>query len=410
MHLDKEPKYSYSDIAVVPSSISRVRHRSECLTRPLDPIGDEIDNPLPIFAAPMSTIVDIDSYSRFKKNGISPILPRNIDLSTRLEYAKNGDWAAFSLDEFIDEFVKKEAKPSAGSHVMRVLVDVANGHMSMLIETCKAAKEKYGHQLKIMAGNVANPATYRAYADAKIDYIRVGVGGGSGCITSTQTAIHYPMASLVYDIASLRHIRRDGMKYMNDPKIVADGGIRNYSDLVKALALGADYVMIGGLFATCAEAAGKLYTKGRKLDQYLFDRYENIRKDENGHWVGDYKQEFYDKHFGILENKPEKTKALGKIYREFYGMASKKGQRDMKMSDLDPEKRKRIETLPMKFHTAEGIAKEIEVTQTLAKWSENMRDYLRSAMSYCNAMTLDEFKENAKCIVLSEGAKSAINK
>jgi IMP dehydrogenase/GMP reductase len=218
------------------------------------------------------------------------------------------------------------------------------------------------------------------------------------------------MASLVYDIASLRHIRRDGMKYMNDPKIVADGGIRNYSDLVKALALGADYVMIGGLFATCAEAAGKLYTKGRKLDQYLFDRYENIRKDENGHWVGDYKQEFYDKHFGILENKPEKTKALGKIYREFYGMASKKGQRDMKMSDLDPEKRKRIETLPMKFHTAEGIAKEIEVTQTLAKWSENMRDYLRSAMSYCNAMTLDEFKENAKCIVLSEGAKSAINK
>ena len=99
-------KYSYNDVSVVPAVISGIEHRAEC-----NPF-DEKDR-LPLFTAPMDSVVNKENFWKFVNNKITPILPRTEELSDRLEYSINGEWAAFSLQEFEKEFTEGEIKKSS---------------------------------------------------------------------------------------------------------------------------------------------------------------------------------------------------------------------------------------------------------------------------------------------------------
>lgn len=349
------PKYSYNDISVVAAVESEVRHRIEC--NPYDKNGM-----LPIFTAPMTSIIRQDNLDIFENNNIYPILPRTCSLETRLTNSMVNRWSAYSLTEFETYFTKdntylEDLIRSSKSLKMRCLIDIANGHMKFMMNLVKKSKERYGSNIEIMVGNIANPLTYLEIKRCGADYVRVGIGTGKGCITSSNCSIHYPIASLLDEIKTLKNDMGD--KY---PKVIADGGIRDYRDVIKALALGADYVMIGGLFAECLEAAGKVY--------------------------------YYDEAGNKVEY-PGNTVGNVPLFRNFYGMASKEGQLDL---------------YGEKTHTSEGISKEIQVKYSLGQWRENMTDYLRSAMSYTNTKTLQEFKDEAKVVAISQNTYKSINK
>jgi isopentenyl diphosphate isomerase/L-lactate dehydrogenase-like FMN-dependent dehydrogenase len=230
---------------------------------------------------------------------------------------------------------------------MKVLIDVANGHMQRLFDAAKKAKSIWGSNLILMGGNIANEETYELYADAGFDYVRVGIGGGKGCLSTSNTGVHKPMASLVNDTYLLKKKLEDEKRYEKLPYIIADGGIRGYRDIIKAIALGADYVMIGSVFAKMAESAAP---------------------------------------------KEEKD---GEVYATFYGMASREGQIAM-----NGEKTK----------TSEGVKKLLKVEYTMEGWTKNFTDYLRSAMSYLGAKTLDDVREKTILLVNSQNAVNAVNK
>lgn len=173
-NLQTELKYSYNDVSIIPSILSNVCHRGEC-----NPFV--YDNMLPLFTAPMDTVVSRTNYKEFYGEGITPILPRTEDLEIRKKYAMNGDWAAFSLQEFNDIFCNEEKKVPNGNDKIRALIDVANGHMACLYEAVRNAKNIYGMNIEIMVGNIANPYTYRVAAESGVDYIRCGIGTGAGC-------------------------------------------------------------------------------------------------------------------------------------------------------------------------------------------------------------------------------------
>lgn len=406
--------YSYNDLTIVPEVISDVSSRSEC-----NPFIKE--NWLPIIASPMASVVNENNLQSFIDNGITPIVPRNIDLDRRKSLMNDKQWVALSLKEFEFCFITEANKRDLGKHYF-ICVDIANGHMKSLYLTCRAAKtlaDKYGYILTIMTGNIANAETYKwisefTYKDKNdkthcvIDFIRVGIGGGSGCITTSNTSIHYPQASLINECYNFK---KNNMNYVYDlPKIVADGGIRNYDHVIKALALGADYVMIGSVFAQCMESAGeKTYktTTSKTSLSFNIERYKDFEIDKNGNWSAYYTDEYittlieplqswnsiekYNEHIASLKEK----KSIGPISVKFFGMASSDGQKL-----ISGEKTK----------TAEGITKYLPVLYTLNGWTKNMISYLRSAMSYTDCKTLKEFIGKPKLIINSISEIHAVNK
>ena len=339
MLLDKV-LYSYNDITVKPAKISFVEHRNECNVY-------KEDGKLPIFTAPMSSVVDENNFQKFEGSKINAILPRNIDLTIRYNNSCIGNWSAYSLHEFYECFCNEYGQCNSPT---KALIDIANGHMNLMYEYVKKAKEIHGDNIIVMVGNIANPETYKVAYNAGVDYIRVGIGSGNACTTTSNVSIHYPMASLINDVFEIKQSLQLLSNSMGTklPYIIADGGIRNYSDVIKALALGADYVMVGSLFASMYESCAKT------------------------------------------------VKVDGIRCKEFYGMASKQGQ---------------IAINGKKTKTAEGITKYLPITTHLSTWVENMESYLRSAMSYTNITDINQFcPENVDCVVISKNTQESVNK
>ena len=376
-------KYSYRDVTIVPALISDIDSRSEC-----NPFYK--DGNLPIFASPMDSVVDLNMYGEYEKNNIIPIIPRtkNNPIEDRIQKCREGVWVAVSLKEFEDYFVPLQGSINEG----KVLIDIANGHMKKLYELVKRVKQRCGDSLQIMVGNIANPETYREVVKSGADYVRLGIGAGNGCITTSNTSIHYPMASLIAETYKVkRQLMANGYKKL--PKIIADGGIRNYSDVIKALALGADYVMIGSLFARTIESPGKKIFNNFRDGDAEVTNFEDLHYDwDRKVWTGK-----------LSASAPKRLKDrfipgtidVGEIYVKFYGMASKDGQVAMNGA---------------KTTTSEGITKVLSVEYTISGWIENMRDYLKSAMSYTGHRTLREFIGGCEVVVCSPIAEGSINK
>lgn len=333
---------------IQPSITSRVSSRSEC----------DLPETLPLFTAPMDNVVGVKSFDKYKKAGIIPILPRPVPLDERLRNMEG--WSAYGLKEFEEYFC------DPGKHLFnrRALIDVANGHMTCIYDLVRRAKEIWDDSLIVMVGNIANPETYLVAEKAGADYVRVGVGSGRGCITTTCCSIHTPMASLVSETYEVKRT------IAGRCKIVADGGIRGYGDVIKALALGADYVMVGSVFAQMLEAEGDLYDR----DLVQVNR-----------WDVTYKGQ------GVFERKGSRVD----LVKRFYGMASKEGQ----MSIGGSHKK-----------TSEGCTRTLQVMYTMESWVENMKSYLKSAMSYVGVRDLKEFPEKSTCIVVSQATQDSINK
>ena len=373
--LIKEMKYSYNDIAIVPAIKSNVEHRSEC-----NPYTGKFgESSLPIFTAPMSTVVNEKNFSLFEDNNIIPILPRNFPLETRIDYLKRGKWAAVGLQEFEDLFIRNNWNMELYPDV-NVLIDIANGHMSKLHNLIYDAKTKYMWPIrfKVMAGNIANPQTYYEMAKAGVDFCRINIGVGEGCITWSNLGTGYPCASLISEIYEIKKKLEHCGEFT--PMIIADGGIRNYSDVLKAKALGSDYVMIGGLFSKLIESAAPTF-------YYQNDGKSITEIDPFEHKIDAYPDGTFD---------IDEEHIIDNLHKVFYGMASRRGQ-----EDINGEKKK----------TSEGIQKILPATTNLRKWKENMVSYMQSAMSYTNCYHINEFNpENVDCIVISNQTKESINK
>ena len=365
--------YTYEDVTIIPNVVSLVEHRSECI--PLDEEGM-----LPLFTAPMDTVVNSKNFGMFENEMIHAILPRTESLDVRIENSIRGRWSAYSLTEFEKVFCNELEKLDEKNKI-KALIDIANGHMSKSIDLVRAAKNIYGDSIIIMVGNIANPKTYAEYARVGADYIRIGIGSGCGCLSSSNTGIHMPMATLIDETVEIKKSLED--EYKKLPKIIADGGIRNYRDIIKALALGADYVMIGSVFAKMLESAAP---KSAYSDEWIKLPIEIELEDLT---------DFTFDNVGWRAKYNGKEIFLGDIRATFYGMASREGQ---------------IALNGAKTKTSEGIKKTLLVSYTMHGWSINFMDYLRSAMSYLGVKDLNGLREYANVIINSQNAVSAVNK
>jgi len=369
----KDIKFDLNDIVIVPAEESEVNSRKECEVT----INWKSNySMLPLMAAPMDTVVSEKNFQHYIDNGIIPCLPRGQYINPHADGEQgNGHkpfFQAFGLYEIESalksykttrEFIGKVTGTTTSfyTHTIpffyysHVLIDIANGHMKKLIPLVREIKETWP-ELVLMVGNVANPETFANLGLAGADYVRCSIGTGAGCTTAANVSINYPMGSLIQEC-------RQQKKELNlNTKIVADGGMKNYSDIIKALALGADYVMMGSTFNKCIESAGFNYLWGIKISERVAEIL----------WRWDFP-----------------------VKKKYRGMSTKAVQRSWGKSELV---------------TAEGITKYQKVEHTLHQWTENFNDYLRSAMSYCNAKKLDDFIGVAQYVFITDAARKRFDK
>ena len=348
-------KFDLNDIVLVPKAQSEINSRSEC--NPFI-VFENYDDLLPLMAAPMDTVVSFENYMSYIKNGIIPCIPRGQHNNTYISARKFESFGLCDIEKSLHEWKIGFSHPyetTVYNH-KHILIDIANGNMKTIVDIIKEIKTHYP-TIIIMVGNIANPETFVELAKAGADYVRCSIGTGAGCTTAANVAINYPIGSLILEC------RQKKIQHgLWDTKIVADGGMRNYSDIIKALALGADYVMIGSLFNKAIESAGFNYLYGIKIN----DRIAKIL------WKYNFP-----------------------VKKKYRGMSTKAVQRSWGKS---------------KLVTSEGITKYQKVEYTLEQRTENFKDYLKSAMSYSNAKTLDEFIGKADYCQITKNAYDRFNK
>ncbi len=150
-----------------------------------------------------------------------------------------------------DGMVRAEALVAAGVDVL--VIDTAHGHSKNVVESVRHIKGRFP-QVDVIAGNIATAAAVRALAEAGVDAVKVGIGPGSICTTRVVAGVGMPQFSALLECAT--EARLHGIP------VVGDGGIRFSGDLVKAIAAGADTVMLGSLLAGTEEAPGQVVLYG----------------------------------------------------------------------------------------------------------------------------------------------------
>lgn len=341
--------FSLDDIVLIPAVFSNIKSRQQCSPYVREhSLLPGTNAKLPLFTAPMSCVIDADNFNKFKNVGINTIIPRNVHINTRLNLADR-TFVALGLEEFNRVFLNRSKWPKR----VFICIDVANGHMQQLYDFAKKAKEIHKDNLVLMVGNIANPQTYLEYSAIGVDFVRVGIGTGNVCTTSANGGIHYPMGSLLADIATCKLLAQQNFKTKNIKfaNIVADGGFNNFDQINKALALGADFVMLGKIFAKAEEACGEI------LD---FPNYDEEDTTSN--------------------------------YREYYGMSTKRAQKEFgKEGNI----------------TAEGISTLVKIEYTIKGWIDNFKHYLQSVMSYTGHPTLETFKGNVRYAMITSNSRLA---
>ncbi len=295
----------------------------------------------PIISAPMDTVIGAEMTTALINNGVLPIVHRyntpieqtaivcQAKAKCKVELPTIG--AAIGTSQ--DDLIRADLLVKSGVSVL--CVDVAHGHHIAVERIIKSLRDRFGNKVHIMAGNVATAQGFSALSDWGADSIRVGVGGGSICSTRIQTGHGIPTLQSVFDIVNEQQSQTPAA-------IIADGGIRTSGDIVKALAAGADAVMVGSLLAGTDEAPGEL------------------------------------KHID------------GVAYKAYRGMASKEAQLDW---------RGRVSSI-------EGVAHRVRAKGPVSNVLDELKVGIRSGFSYSGARNIVELQTKSRFVIQTSAGQT----
>ena len=218
-------------------------------------------------------------------------------------------------------------------------LDSAHGHSQNIINAVKAIKAEFP-DITLVAGNIATAEAAEDLIKAGADCLKVGIGPGSICTTRIIAGIGVPQVTAVYDVAKV------AAKY--DIPVIADGGIKYSGDIVKALAAGANCVMLGSLFAGCAESPGEI--------------------------------EIYQ----------------GRNFKVYRGMGSIAAMNDGSKDRYFQEDAKKL--------VPEGVEGRVPYKGTLSDTVFQLVGGIRSGMGYCGCKTIPELQKNAKFVKITAAA------
>jgi IMP dehydrogenase len=314
--------FSFEDVLIEPQ-YSDIESRSEISIS--SRLGDSVFR-LPIISAPMDTVTESAMVRAIGECGGLGIIHRYNSIDHQVELVASSAGLGIKRGAAVgvngDFLERAQALVAAGARI--ICVDVAHGHHIKVKRALGELKSVLPSTVHLMAGNVATLDAFNDLSDWGADSIRVGIGSGAVCSTRVQTGHGMPTLQSVANCA-----RSD-----RDAVLIADGGIRTSGDMVKALAAGADFVMLGSLLAGTDETPGD-----------VIDTIEGQKK----------------------------------AYR---GMASKEAQSDWRGS----------------VSSIEGVARVVPYRGPVSEVLNEMAVGIRSGLSYSGARSIQELQARARFI------------
>ncbi len=246
---------TYDDISLIPTQVSRIKSRKDPSTQTTF-LGLRLQ--LPVLSSPMDTVTGLEMAKELTRLGCLGVLNRfDSSLEILLE-GKNGKGVrAVSIGlntdmKIVEQLIEKN---------LIICIDTANANNKEVLKKCEQIKKKF--DTKIIIGNIAHGGTLQQLEDAGADAVRVGIGSGSVCTTSIQTGIGIGQVSSLLNVYFHRETKKLKIK------IIADGGIKSPGDVAKAIALGADVVMLGRMLSGTRETPGEVIKyKGQLWKKY----------------------------------------------------------------------------------------------------------------------------------------------
>ncbi len=247
---------TFDDISLIPTEISGIKSRTEANTQT---IFLERELALPVISSPMDTVTGIEMSNELDKLGCLGVLNRFDSSLEKLLSAEEGTEGVHAVSVGVN--TEERIIEKLSSQGMIICIDTANANNTKVLSKCEEIKKKYN--AKVIVGNIACGSTLRDLENSGADAVRIGIGGGSVCTTSIQTGIGIGQVSSILDVYFAK--QKEGLKI----ELIADGGIKNPGDVAKALALGADAVMLGRMLAGTFEAPGEVI----KYNDQLWKKY-----------------------------------------------------------------------------------------------------------------------------------------
>lgn len=300
---------------------------------------------IPIISSPMDTVTTSHMAIALGKLGGLGVLHRNLSIADQAKEVEKTrremETVAAAVGVGVDLEERIAALVSAGLNI--IVIDSAHGFSKGVIEATRFLSGKYKN-LAIISGNVATAAGAKALIEAGARGLRVGMGPGSICTTRIVAGVGMPQITAIMETAAVA-------KKYNVP-VIADGGLRNSGDIVKAIAVGASTVMSGSLFAGCLETPGEMVVKdGRKY---------------------------------------KKFRGMGSILAMKEGSAVRYGQNYRKGQE--------------KKLIAEGVEAMVEFKGTVEDVVNQLIGGLRSGMYYAGVRTISELQEKTRLIRVSSAS------
>jgi len=214
---------------------------------------------IPLLSSAMDTVTESKMAIAIAKAGGIGVIHRNLDIKKQIEEIKKVKKKKLLVGAAVGAgpLELKRAEAILKEKVDLIVVDTAHGHSKKVAEIIKSIKKQKTNKITLCAGNIATAKAAKFLIKLGVDVVKVGIGPGSICTTRLVAGIGVPQLSAIIQV-------KKGIK-SNKTKIISDGGIKYSGDLAKALAAGADAVMIGSLFAGSIETPGKLIKKKGKL-------------------------------------------------------------------------------------------------------------------------------------------------
>lgn len=405
MQINKE--YTYNDISIFSREISDIKSRftSEIKLTNNIKFGNSFVDVGFLMSAPMYDVTGFDLAIKLLEYNQVPIVHRFmkpneqlklfIDIIRYLNFDKSKIYS-YSVGindcedkiEYLTGFLNTIPEQRKGLNII-ICIDTANGANRLIekpVNIINEFKNKFTDvNIEILSGNVVTKEASEYLYNLSVKFQRVSISTGSACSTSVVTGVYRPPVSAIMEIAEFKEVNN-----IEDLYIIADGGFKENSDMIKAIVVGADFIMSGNLFAGYEESNSPLYmTTGTEY---------------NGISLEDCKYKSPSRYYDNLLKNYNSTVNSGslsylgsnvKFYKKYRGMASQEmADLNNKVNDIN------------KNILAEGVSSLIEFRSNINETIENILNSFKSSMSYCNSVDFNKFRLNTEIVEITSNSLS----